>query len=562
MKINPSDAPTFRSSLFPTSLIIMIQNTDSECEVIEWKVQEGSYVKKDQIICKIQIKNNKKGESEVLTSKYAGLIKLKVKEKTSIDANVPLASFDMCTHDQMVIYGMCAVCGQRTKNSEESKNIVNTTGGVEIRLSETSAQKLQGEVEKRLHEEKKLAIAIDLDHTLINCELLQGDSIRLIEDLLLNGRVCPLPNVADHYIALRPKVRQFLKNLSNMYELYIYTHGRRHYAEAIRMMLDPKGTLFADRVISRTDVSEGDEIENRDSSRVKLFHKTFKRVLPCDDSMIVALDDKWDVWQYLPNVVRVRPYVFLSRAKDIRLKKQENSTAITTSEPVFDLDEHLDIAFYVLRDVHYQYYQILDSNDGKMKNKKKEDPNVGTILSNIRKQIFKDVVILFTGIFPHGDTKPHRRDIWIMAEALGAKCSHGELTNDVTHVVGVRATLKMRQGFGKPGVTCVHVAWIMESAYRWKRQIETQFRIANLTPQPLTTNLPALATSSSLMEDRTSKKRGLDSSVESCLIKRRRLETPARLETPITLDSEGGDTSSSSSEMDDDDIADIEKDFA
>jgi len=249
---------------------MMNQETEKRCKVLEWKVEEGSYVKKDQIICKVL----EEKKTRVLVSKHTGLIQVNAKAGTSIEAEATLATFIRCTHSQMVVYGMCAVCGQPAKN----ENIVNTTGGVEIGLSKTSAKTLQGEVEKRLHRERKLAIAIDLDHTLINCEFIQGESIRLIDDLVQGGRVVPLPGVTDHYIALRPKVRQFLVNLSNMYELYIYTHGRRHYAEAIRALLDPKGTLFADRVISRSDVSEGDEIENRDSSRTKLFHKTFKRV--------------------------------------------------------------------------------------------------------------------------------------------------------------------------------------------------------------------------------------------------------------------------------------------
>ena len=245
------------------------------CKVLEWKVEEGSFVNKDQIICKVLEEDAK--SSSVLVAKHTGLIELKVKAGTSVDAETSLARFSPCTHNQMVVYGLCAICGQPAKNEK----IVNTSGGVEIGLGESTAKRLQGEVERRLQKEKKLAIAIDLDHTLINCEFIQGESICLIDDLVRNGRVCPLPGVPDHYIALRPKVRQFLVNLSNMYELYIYTHGRRHYAEAIRGMLDPEGNLFADRVISRSDVSEGDEIENRDSSRTKLFHKTFKRVRRC-----------------------------------------------------------------------------------------------------------------------------------------------------------------------------------------------------------------------------------------------------------------------------------------
>ena len=301
-------------------------------------MEDGSFVNKDQIICKVL--EDGAESSSVLLAKHTGLIEVKAKTGTSADPRATLARFSPCTHNKMVVYGLCAICGQPAKNEK----IVNTSGGVEISLSESSAKRFEGEVERRLQKEKKLAIAIDLDHTLINCEFIKGEGVCLIDDLIQSGRVGPLPGVPDHYIALRPNVREFLVNLSNMYELYIYTHGRRHYAEAIRALLDPKGTLFADRVISRSDVSEGDEIENRDSSRTKLFHKTFKRVrsatlltlllslylrttqvLPCNDSMIVALDDKWDVWKYLPNVVRVRPYAFVSRVVNERAQKAKKT---------------------------------------------------------------------------------------------------------------------------------------------------------------------------------------------------------------------------------------------
>jgi RNA polymerase II subunit A-like phosphatase len=35
--------------------------------------------------------------------------------------------------------------------------------------------------------------------------------------------------------------------------------------------------------------------------------KTMKRLFPCDDSMVVALDDRADVWQWSANLIKVRP---------------------------------------------------------------------------------------------------------------------------------------------------------------------------------------------------------------------------------------------------------------
>jgi|MDSZ01.1.fsa_nt_gb hypothetical protein len=198
----------------------------------------------------------------------------------------------------------------------------------------------------------------------------------------------------------------------------------------------------------------------------------------------------------------------------------------------------MKIVFHVLRDVHAEYFRLLSSGHS--------EPNVGSILCNIRKGILSGVVILFSGVFPRGETAPHRKDIWIMAESLGAQCRCGDLTDDITHVLGVKATLKMRQGFGKSGVFAVHLNWLVESAFRWKRQIESDFRIRNLTPAPLESKNGIGGV-----------KRGHDNNsietVDNIPTKRRRLSS-----NHVTLDSEGGDTTSSSSELDDDDIADIE----
>lgn len=52
---------------------------------------------------------------------------------------------------------------------------------------------------------------------------------------------------------LRPFVHVFLKEASEMFEMYIYTMGDRPYALQMAKLLDPRGEYFGDRVISRDD---------------------------------------------------------------------------------------------------------------------------------------------------------------------------------------------------------------------------------------------------------------------------------------------------------------------
>jgi RNA polymerase II C-terminal domain phosphatase-like 3/4 len=52
---------------------------------------------------------------------------------------------------------------------------------------------------------------------------------------------------------LRPFVRTFLKEASEMFEMYIYTMGDRPYALEMAKLLDPQGEYFNAKVISRDD---------------------------------------------------------------------------------------------------------------------------------------------------------------------------------------------------------------------------------------------------------------------------------------------------------------------
>lgn len=50
---------------------------------------------------------------------------------------------------------------------------------------------------------------------------------------------------------LRPGVRSFLATCAPLFEMCIYTHGDREYAAQMAKLLDPSGSLFADRIISQ-----------------------------------------------------------------------------------------------------------------------------------------------------------------------------------------------------------------------------------------------------------------------------------------------------------------------
>ena len=55
-----------------------------------------------------------------------------------------------------------------------------------------------------------------------------------------------------HYVKLRPGINTFFRDAMRQYELSIYTHGTRSYAEEIAKIMDPTGGIFRGRIVSRS----------------------------------------------------------------------------------------------------------------------------------------------------------------------------------------------------------------------------------------------------------------------------------------------------------------------
>ncbi|KAI3991423.1 hypothetical protein MKX01_006722 [Papaver californicum] len=62
-----------------------------------------------------------------------------------------------------------------------------------------------------------------------------------------------LYNHNGRYTKLRPFTREFLKEASTMFTLYVYTMGSRGYARQMATILDPQSVYFKPRVISKDD---------------------------------------------------------------------------------------------------------------------------------------------------------------------------------------------------------------------------------------------------------------------------------------------------------------------
>lgn len=148
---------------------------------------------------------------------------------------------------------MCADCGsdlQQSDNGNTSEASVPMIHSVpDLKVTKKEAQRLGKADTKRLLEDKKLALLVDLDQTIIHTT---NDhvpaNIADVHHFQLFGSNSPW-----YHTRLRPGTQHFLTEMSQFFELHICTFGARGYAHQIAKLLDPDGKLFAQRILSRDE---------------------------------------------------------------------------------------------------------------------------------------------------------------------------------------------------------------------------------------------------------------------------------------------------------------------
>uniref|UniRef100_A0A2C9VFY3 RNA polymerase II C-terminal domain phosphatase-like n=1 Tax=Manihot esculenta TaxID=3983 RepID=A0A2C9VFY3_MANES len=195
---------------------------------------------------------------------------------------------------------MCILCGQML--NEETGGV--TFGYIHkgLRLGNDEIVRLRRTDMKNLLRQKKLYLVLDLDHTLLNSTRLMHITL---EEEYLYSQIDSLQDVSKGSLfkldflqmmtRLRPFVRMFLKEASQMFEMYIYTMGDRAYAMEMAKLLDPRREYFDARVISRDDGTQ------RHQKGLDIVLGQENAVLILDDTeteLVDNLDDR-DVRQVL-----------------------------------------------------------------------------------------------------------------------------------------------------------------------------------------------------------------------------------------------------------------------
>ncbi|XP_026379185.1 RNA polymerase II C-terminal domain phosphatase-like 4 [Papaver somniferum] len=198
---------------------------------------------------------------------------------------------------------------------------------------------------KAFFERKKLCLVLDLDHTLLHSVRVQDVSVE--DQEYLNLRVSSMKDSdgnslymhmgCSRYTKLRPYTREFLREASKYFELFIYTMGTRDYAEEMGRLLDPQGKIFKSRIVSKDDSTK----ENR---------KNLDILSGPNELNTIIVDDTKRVWKKNKrNLIRIEKYNYFTEGGHILKKDDEQGS------------DHEDVALEsiteILQGVHKIFFQ-------------------------------------------------------------------------------------------------------------------------------------------------------------------------------------------------------------
>ncbi|CAK7338219.1 unnamed protein product [Dovyalis caffra] len=365
------------------------------------------------------------------------------------------SSKEICTHPGS--FGtMCIVCG---KMLDEESGV--TFGYIHkgLRLGNDEIVRLRNTDIKNLLCHKKLYLILDLDHTLLNSTQLMHMTP---DEEYLKSQTDSLQDVSKgslfmlsfmHMMTkLRPFVRTFLKEASQMFEMYIYTMGDRAYALEMAKLLDPGREYFNAKVISRDDGTQR--------------HQKGLDVVLGQESAVLILDDTENAWmKHKDNLILMERYHFFASSCH-----QFGFNCKSLSELKSDENESegaLASILKVLRKIHHIFFEESEEN--------LEGRDVRQVLKTVRKDVLEGCKIVFSRVFPT-QFPADNHHLWRMAEQLGATCST-ELDTSVTHVVSKDAGTEKSRWALKHNKFLVHPGWIEATNYFWQKQPEESFSV-------------------------------------------------------------------------------------
>ncbi|XP_043468210.1 RNA polymerase II subunit A C-terminal domain phosphatase [Leptopilina heterotoma] len=280
-------------------------------KIVKWKVSPGTMVSPGKVLLLYKTlstnnDDNKNVEEKLRSKTERGLVKkFLAKSNDIVQPGQGILLLEACKHNT-VMKDLCADCGVDLREGDgvvECQASISMVHSIpELKVCPELAQQIGKEDEQRLLSDKKLALLVDLDQTIVHTT--NDDVDPNIKDVY--HYKLPSQRSQWYHTRLRPHTLHFLREMSKLYELHICTFGVREYAHTVAALLDKNGELFSHRILSRNECFDpGSKYPN------------LKALFPCGDEMVCIIDDREDVWQGCRNLVQVKPYFFFQHSANI-----------------------------------------------------------------------------------------------------------------------------------------------------------------------------------------------------------------------------------------------------
>lgn len=333
--------------------------------------------------------------------------------------------------------------------------------------------------------QRKLTLILDLDHTLVHGRSTKhAEGIESNDDALKNDhsnvyRIKTGRSQMD--VAVRPGVTEFLRSLSKIFEMHVFTLGTREYAHKVVSLIDPDNTMIRDRIRSRCD----------SSSSVSKEQEIFE-IFPTGDRIVAILDDRRDVWAGTDNIIQVLPFVFFDKTSPpSTLSKYFTQDTIDrilnycgTNNYLERLSQRMHEMHTLFYDTHdtiassrplsYEFEQFVDDN---------MNADLRSIISHVRSNTLKTCKLLFTGVIKV-DGDPSDSPEYLLATYMGAEVK-GYLSSGVTHVITAGTLTKKTRQAARSGlpIAIVTTDWLYCCYYLGEHVPEDDF-LYNVSESP------------------------------------------------------------------------------
>ncbi|KAM3178629.1 hypothetical protein ACTXT7_002185 [Hymenolepis weldensis] len=329
--------------------IIRVPDLYRTVKVVKVKVKKRQAVTPTSIVCTLEAPGQ---PSIPIKCPGYGKVSMLCQEGSTLNANDPLFKYEGCQHN-VVMLDLCAECGAnlRKDGGISGERITAASASIpmihmipDLHVSESVAAEIALKDEENLLAQRKLALLIDLDQTVLhttttpnafryksffilplecyivklsaNSDLIQCDQLLLLHKQCSSTvNWCLTNNVHRFNLAgsemiyhtrFRPHLTKFLRRMVKLFQMHICTFGNRAYAHQLASILDPKRKYFCQRILSR------DECFNPVTKSANL-----KALFPRGVHLVCIIDDRGDVWDWSSNLIQVQPYRFFPEVGDI-----------------------------------------------------------------------------------------------------------------------------------------------------------------------------------------------------------------------------------------------------